>query len=570
MSATSNYVISGAGNVATLATDAAGNVVGTVIGNSVRALPGIAPSALSTSAIQAAHDAAVAMGGGVVELSPFSVYVYNTPITWNLALVGLVGNMAKIDATSMPASTGPLITLDYVYPGAVGVQKFLSSTHPFKDILLSGPGKTVAGNSAIYVNGTTASPSLGVRPSMYNVYFDSFNVGLDGKDRFFLAQLYSPNFYNCNIAIRQQAGTDAGENCSIYGGTFGQCNLKFHLVDGSSEWFVYGTSLDYSNQLCVMQGTPSRLELTNCHIEPRGSNAGDGVYVIQGTGADARAAVAGVDSYIDIDGNGSRFLMTGGWFDINNSGGAGPYSFDHLVKVRHVNSRATFRDVSMQNMSNTTNNFWTGSGKVVVTNTHLQDNPSMPTRITDQSFGNALRDGGIEDSTLEDLWYISKDTAAITSRVTGTNITIARSTAQKRSGSSSLLVTKVGAGSGQISVLVPVTPGEKISVSGYSYIHTTGGVTGNVYVDMRWANVLGLDGNGVPIISSAAGVAYHASSSVTMTTGTWNAFSMKTFDNGASGEPCAPSWATHVRVTFNCDSAAAGAFYLDDMVISRW
>ena len=232
MSATGNYVISGAGNVATLATDAAGNGVGIQISNLVRALPGVVPAANTTSAIQAAHDAVAAIGGGVVELNPYATYVYDEQIRWNIAKVGLIGNMARIDATAMPASTGPLITLDYIYPGAVGVQKFLSCIHPFKDVLLSGPGKTVAGNSAIYVNGSTASPSLGVRPSLYNVFFDSFSVGLDGKDRFFLAQLYSPNFYDCNIAIRQQAGTDAGENCSIYGGTFGQCNLKFHLVDG--------------------------------------------------------------------------------------------------------------------------------------------------------------------------------------------------------------------------------------------------------------------------------------------------------------------------------------------------
>ncbi len=558
--------------MAQLATDAAGDYYGIKVGELIRALPGIAPLSATTSAIQAAHDAAVSAGGGVVELSPYVEYVYDSQITWNIAKVGLNGNMARINATAMSASTGPVITLDYVYPSPVGYQRYISQVHAIRDLIISGPGKTVAGNSAIYVNGTTTSNSLGVRPSLYNLFFDSFDVGLDGKDRFYLASLYSPNFYNCNIGIRQQAGTDAGENCSIFGGAFSQCNLKMHLLDGSSEWFLYGVSLDYSNQLCVMQGTPSRLELTNCHIEPRGSDAGDGVYVIQGTGADARAAVAGMDSFIDIDGNGSLFLMTGGWFDINNSGGAGPYSFDHLVKVRHLNSRATFRDVSMQNMANTANKFWTGIGKVVVSNTHTQDAPSMPSRITDQAFGNALRDGGVEDSTLEDLWYISKDTASITSRVTGTNISIARSTAQKRSGSSSLAVTKVAAGSGQISVLIPVTPGENLSVFGYLYNPSAGGITGAVYADVRWANMIGLDSNGVPIVQSSAGVAYHASVTPTISPkNTWNSFAIKTFDNGASGQPCAPSWATHMRLTFNCDSmSAAGVFYVDDLCVSRW
>lgn len=560
------------GNVP-ISLDPASGAAGAYRGTYWAVANGYAPKGTKTSDIQAAINAAISDGVPMVVLSPFVTYTYDTPITLNIAKCGLVGQATAIDCSAMTASAGPALTIDYSFAGAAGWQKQANKTHPLEGFRLTGPGKGVAGCSAIYVNGTNASPSLGARPTMRDILLTDFEVLLDGKDRFFLTQMYSVELYAAKIGIRQQAGTDAGENCAMFGCTMSSIDLCFHLLDGSSEWFLSGgTSIDYVNQLCVMQGSPSRLVLSDCHVEPRGANAGDGNYVLDGSGADARAVVAGRDSFIDIDGNGSLFLMKGSWWDINNSGGAGPYAFQNLVNLRHKNARATFRDNSMQNMANTANCFWTGIGKCIVTNTHFQDNPSMPSRISDQAFGNALRDGGVEDSTLEDLWYISKDTATITSRTTGTNISIARSTTQKRSGSSSLAVTKVASGSGQISVLIPVTPGEKLSVFGYLYNPSASGITGAVYADIRWANVLGLDSNGVPIISSSSGVAFHASVTPTIApTNTWNSFAIKTYDNGASGEPCAPAWATHLRLTLNCDSmSAAGTFYIDDLAVSRW
>lgn len=519
----------------------------------------IIPYDTTSAALQEAHDYCLENGASL-DLAG-QTYNLTTRVSLKPHRVIIEGGGATLSGTGMTDN-------HLIYMEAVAADpSFDQMSHSMRNVTIAGPDGT-ADITGILWSGSTSARS--VRPTFYNINTYGFGRGIDLVNYAYLGGFERSSWRNCKIAIRQSAGTDAGENCALSKCLISLCDLGFHLLDGSSEWFVSKTSFDYMDQLVVAQGAPSRLHLDICHIEPRGANDGSGYYMLNGSGTDPRAPVAGRDTFIDIDGNGSYFLMTGGWFDINNSGGVGPYAYEQIVNVRNNNSNARFENVSMQNMANTSNKFWTGTGQCVVRGLQHQVTPSMPTRISDQTFGNALRDGGIEDATIPDLWYVSKDTAAITNRLTGTNITLARSTVQKRTGASSMLITKVAAGNGQVSILIPVRQGDRCSVAGYSYLNAAAG--GSIFADCRWANVLGLDANGVPIIQSAAGVSFHSSTTLSATTGSFQAFEMKTYDNGASGEPCAPSWATHLRVSFNLDgvSVAGTLLYIDDISISVW
>jgi hypothetical protein len=520
----------------------------------------VRPDGLTSADLQAAHDRALAEGMSLNLAG--QTYKITSPLTFKPNRVHIIGADATFDCSEMTGDYAVLLHATAADPS------FDQKSRSISNITFAGPGMAVSGKAAIRLSGSVAGRSA--RPTFYNVNIHGFEVGIDLINYAYLTQFYSSAWRNCKIAIRQSSGIDAGENCYLVGCEISLCDLAFHLIDGSSEWFASGCSFDYIDQLLVAVGVPSRLHLTDCHIEPRGADDGSGLYVLDGSGTDPRAPVATKDSFIDIDGNGSFLKMSGGWFDINNSGGVGPYAYDHLVKVRNNNSFAMFRDVSMQNMANTSNKFWTGTGQCIVTGAQTQHTPAMPSRITDQTFGNVLRDGGLEDGAINDLWYVSKDTATITSRLTGTNITLARSTAQKRSGASSMLVTKVSSGSGQVSILVPVKQGDRLSVFGYSFL--AAGAGGAIFADCRWANMLGLDSNGVPIISSASGVPFHASTTLSATTGSFQPFEIKTYDNGASGEPCAPAWVTHMRISFNLDNVSVSStlLYLDDVHVSRW
>jgi hypothetical protein len=381
---------------------------------------GIRPSAKTISAIQAAHDVVNVMTfGGFVDLEPGGVYVQDTSTTylaWNAAFVGLNGNGAKLDFSSSGMTTGTAMTVDYVWAGAGGVNLTVGKIHSFSDFALVGPGSANTATVGFATVGSQATPySAGVRLAIFNPYISGFGVLLNQGARSYLAMLYYPEFYDAPIAIRQTQATDSGENCQIFGGVAHSTDLVFHLVDDSSEWTVNGMSLDYFHQIVVGQTSQVALTLNDCHVELRGANLGsdNGNYILDGTGYDSRAHVAGFDTFIDIGGDGSHFEMNGGTLVLNNSGGAGPYAYRQLVNVRHINSRAIFNQVKFDNLLNTNNKFWAGVGTCRVINPHTKASPSMITRLTDQSRFGSMQDPVAQDGAIEDLWSVTKDTITV-------------------------------------------------------------------------------------------------------------------------------------------------------------
>lgn len=505
---------------------------------------------------------------GCITLANGVSFTLSQGINLNLASTSLKCNRNIFDASSL--ATGSAITLDYDYTGSAGYQKYNGRTSSISGGLrIKGPGKAVSGVNGIYINGTQTSPtSNGVRPTLDNLFVHGFSQGLVLNNRAYLGSLNYSDIYDCNVAIRQMAGTDSGEGMKMVGGAIYQCNLMLWMEDDSSEWTFDAVSFDYSNQLLVLTNT-GRMFFNKCHFENRGSDAGDGVYIIQGTGADARAVVSGKDSFIDIDGNGSLVVFDSGSFDVNNLGGLGPYAYNHLINVRHKNATCYIDKQYWSNAANTTNKVAIGAGLTVPYSLQTKAIHGMPTRFSDQAHNNCLSDGGFEDAAgFEDFWSVTKDTAAITSRTTGTNINISRSTAQHYAGNASLKVTKISTGSGQVSVFIPIRPGCRRSAIGRIYRPSTGGATGSVFGDLRWCAMAGTDGNGVPVVLKVG--SYFSSCTMSATTDSWQQFTMSLFDNGTSGEPMAPAWATHLKLTINCDSASAGDLYFDDMFVSPW
>jgi hypothetical protein len=559
-------------------TDANGNLSALLDGNG-NVATAMYCGGTTASEIQAAIDLAVLTGVKVVKLSPSHNFTYDGMITLNPFYVELDGQGATIFADDIGVNE-KVITVDYDPPVAGGYRNLYADVRPITNLAIVNkvalyryPGSTlVSGSVGIYINGSDSV--AGCRPVFRNVMVSGFETLIDGKDRWYLSKFYDCTFHNFNIAVRQQAGTDAGENISYYGCTWTQGNLAFHLLDGSSEHFLFGCSVDYTNQLVVGQGSPNRLHLSQCHVEPRGVSVGGdptSTSILLGNGSDPRAAVSGRDSFIDIDGNGSYFRMAGGWFDPNNTGGNGPYSYSNLVNLRSKSSLAVFDGVAMDNMWNTNNCFWTGLGNCIVENTQIKNDPSganMPSRITDQARGNLLREGQFTTGSFPDLWYISTDTATVTNRLTGTNINITRP-----SGQNVMRLTKVASGAGRISCLVPIRKNCKISMFGEVLRPSSGNAAGDLFAELRWVNMQGLDSNGVPILGNPDGVTARTSVQLTNTTGAWTSFELKvTESTGTPGtmDDVAPSWATHVRVVIN--SQALGAGYVDfrNFWVSQW
>lgn len=70
------------------------------------------------------------------------------------------------------------------------------------------------------------------------------------------------------------------------------------------------------------------------------------------------------DVFIDVDGDGAIINFVGGTLDINSSGGAGPYAYRRLVKVRHAGSQVLFSNMYCTNVANRVDMFWDGPGRV--------------------------------------------------------------------------------------------------------------------------------------------------------------------------------------------------------------
>lgn len=518
-------------------------------------------------------------GNGVsVELNPANYYELTEPTEVNIANVMMDAKGATINV--LHSTDG--LRLVHRRPTTTGINRH-KMHKGIQNLELVGPGKS-AGTALTSVAISTNADQLplGIRPVLRGITVRGFDEAFEQRDGSYLAQLDGFAIYQTKVGIRQKAGNDSGEMCMVRGIVMDAVDLQLWMEDNSSEWHFYGGSFDYSRQLLVATGGPSRLHFFGNHQEPRGAELGSdpGNYVILGNGSDSRAIVPGRDTYIDVDGNGTHVVFHGGWFDANDAGGLAPYAWEQLVNVRHKNSRVHFESFSLQNCVNTSNKIWTGPGQVTFSKTHTQDAPGLPTRQTDMAHGNMLFDGEFA-SGVRDPIYITRDTAAITSRLTGANLSLARVISPKYSAANGALeATKVG-GAGtaaRFSWIIPVQPGARASAFLRAYRQ---GITGSIFFSLAWAKQTGVDGNGIPMFGTPTAASpftlgdliegqFSASGAIPSTDATWLDVAMPISQNGAPGSPACPAWANALVLEVNMDSASAGKLNIDTAGVYPW
>ena len=369
-----------------------------------------------------------------------------------------------------------------------------------------------------------------------------FGVGVDLVNYAYLNQFYSTEIRNCGTGLRQSVGLDSGEGVAYFGGAIYNCETQcVHTLDASTELMFFGTSFDYTPKMFLH--TQGRIVLEACHIEN------------DGTGW--------VDDTIDINGDGTDFVMHGGFFV---SASSQPTAITQMVNVKHSNSRAYFDSVFIHNMSNgATNKFGTGPGLIKARNTKFYANGmnGNPTRITDAHTG-LLLDGAFEASTFpRDFWTFLTDSAGTaTNRVTVTNGTLTQSTATAYAGTKSMRVNKTATGNLTFAVFAqidkqsgPVTG--QFRHSAVAGTPLTGAAT---TYEHGWAIVNGNDSNTIPILGVLSST---GSATFTPTVGTWNNVNVR-----VGVHP--PAWATHAYVRFTTPSAQTGDFHIDDASLHQW
>lgn len=76
-------------------------------------------------------------------------------------------------------------------------------------------------------------------------------------------------------------------------------------------------------------------------------------------------AIVTRDCFFDVDGDGTVARFRGGNFNVNASGGAGPYSYYRLARARNAGTLIIFDGVYKENDLNYADNFWDGPGRVI-------------------------------------------------------------------------------------------------------------------------------------------------------------------------------------------------------------
>jgi len=239
---------------------------------------GLAPTALTGAAIQAANDAIVASGvPGLIRLAAGATYVVTSPIVIECSKVGIIGNLATLDCSGISAGTGAAaLTLtntggNYILP--------LPIEH-FYLIGASGSGRDfdVVG---LRLHSTTALSD--VRVMVRGVFFRFFKSLLSIGNQAFLARFVDCEFLQGKFAVVQENVSTtytlenvSFEQCAFYNS---DCFVKaligqqLHFTKSSFDFF--GSRQTVDDHVFDIQGG-GIVTLTDCHVEfSYGATAGD-------------------------------------------------------------------------------------------------------------------------------------------------------------------------------------------------------------------------------------------------------------------------------------------------------
>ena len=481
----------------------------------------------NSAAFQAAHDALVALGYTfTLDFGGDNNYCkFNSAITVDTYFCSIKGTVLW-DFSAM--STGDAITVKC----SVGTEPANSYSRKGEwsgNIRIKGAGAATATYGLVFDSAVANSNAAAL---MSGVSVFNFGVNCDFRNRAYNCLFLRCEFHTGGIPIRMGSGyTDYGEKI-VFSGCVIYNNLDYVTCNNPDGAFHFqACSFDYNaKQFKVQQG---RVFLDGCHVE---------------------ATNYTVEPFVVGSGNGATLIMNGGWLLCV---GSNTVSIVNCTTTALQGGGAYFNNVSMNNLG-TAEYFATGNGVVEVNGVVSYDTRLNPLLLSAKQ--NRLMDGSFEGATVVDA-TIAEDTAAITSRTSGTNINLTLDGTQFRSGTQSLKATKAfGSGSkSSFRLLAPVD--RNMSCGKRIFYKKPGSQTGTMTITHGWVNVV-YDQAGVPIILKAVAV---GSLNVVFNASAVDWTEFKT------GEPVqkAPAWATHAYLTVSMFAMNAGDLYFDDAIFTQ-
>jgi hypothetical protein len=397
---------------------------------------------LSTSGTGAANRDALAnaLATNQTVFVPKGTYFVTGSVDVNLGVQSFIGDDAILDFS---ANTGTTVAFNVGGNSGLAPGDLVpagSYPNKFSGFVLLGDGK--AGSGAAASSTTVGLKVNAAHVSFMNVIVYGFGTGISIGTSGYIQSYYHVSVGQCAIGVLLVADAiDYAErvsfvNCTIYDNILGISNNSnvggLYFTNCSIDYNV--KTLDATNQAVT--------ELHNTWVETIDAGAGNVQMTLSG---------------------GALFNMFGGRIMQNGPGGA------HTQAGLFHTDASTVRmsNVFMFNTKNTANVLDSGSGNVWIEGTSSYGVSLLPTKLSPNG-GNKLSDPSFEAASIQDYWTITNDTAPITNRFSGTNVSIALSSTYAHSGSQSLRITKgAGAALGGVSLLVPAKPGSRMGFTGH-------------------------------------------------------------------------------------------------------
>ena len=221
MSATGNYVISGAGNVATLATDGTGATTLSA-GNDVLSV--IVPKGGDHEIMMAQDWLKARAPGGYINLAP-NIYTISNGLVIDVgAGIGIRGNGSYLDGRGV-ASGASALTLASNPPsyGQVisGVDTNTTNYHgkrvEIEGFTLVGLATGSQTHHGIDINMAPAVATRAPRPIVRNVTIEGFDRQIRHRNFAYLATFMNGICNNGLKSLSMEGGTDQGEQTNFYG-----------------------------------------------------------------------------------------------------------------------------------------------------------------------------------------------------------------------------------------------------------------------------------------------------------------------------------------------------------------
>ncbi len=501
---------------------------------------------------------------GYINLAPGRVYTISSGLVIDVgAGVGIRGNGAYLDGRGVASGLAAL-TLASNPPSGQVISGIDTNTTNYHGKRVEIEGFTLVGLSTgsqthhgIDINMSPAVATRAPRPTVRNVTIDGFDRQIRHRNFAYLATFMNGICNNGLIALSMEGGTDQGEQTNFYGWTFGNGEIGLYVdtqpETGSAENVDVnfdGCSFDYNKRQIVFSSGYGRIRFKpGSHFEWNSTTS---------------------SAPFDMSAAASNRLL---WlFDSPNIFHTGTKNWRTAFVVGN-NHDVRIKDYYTHNITGigvqmTTNKSPTGGETVVTTLATVTGtgrfkadgisdltSTSLPRTPSVNPVNNWLADGGFENATLVDLWYV---------RAGGIG-TLARITSDFHTGAACLQVpiTTGAATAKQVAVLVRKR-GRFVGVSAFTKLSA-----GSGSFDLKIAPV-------VCKIETAPGTAPTPEYTGTQTTLNSSTPSTAGWSNvGQAGNQSRyelPEWATHALIIFDLYNINnnGGNLLIDDVHVETW